>query len=155
MSVLTPSLVRSLRSSCEGASRADGTAWAKASGGSKLSVFRELEGGLGKRTGGDGSSGCGREAWRRIRRRVVRFVEGSFGCHGREKGLRGQAGRRLQTSRQEVMEAETNAFGEEGPRCLGAGPGGQRALPPTVGPSVAPTGDPDPHLRFGGDARVV
>lgn len=38
---------------------------------------------------------------------------------------------------------------------LGPGPGGPRVLPLTAGPSVPPAGDPDPHLRLGGDARVV
>lgn len=72
----------------------------------------------------------GREAWRRIRRRVVRFVKGSLGCHGKEEGLRGQAGRRLQTSRQEVMEAETNAFREEGPQMPWGWAGRAEGAPP-------------------------
>ena len=81
-------------------------------------------------------------------------VKGCSGCHGREKALQGQAGCQLQTPRRE-NRGSANVVREEGPPMPWGWAGRAEGAPLTVGPSVPPTGDPDPHLRFGGDARVV
>lgn len=97
----------------------------KGLGGSEPGMSKDLEGGPDEPLVGGierDSQSNGLVYW------VVRV---SFGCCEEQKRLQGRTGCWLQTSRQEMREAEHMGLEKKGFGCQGPEPGGQRVLSPS------------------------